>query len=153
MWALGAGGAVYAMTGDLMTAGVVAGIGGGFGGMVDRFGPRIVQRILDGYLKIEGLPTMKKLVNAMGDLPKPVVEQMKGDLIRSIATTEDEEVPVAPENIESVRYDILESGLSPMKKAKMIYALERGKPLSSRDLSAVVVGQEDFLPPIMWTKQ
>ena len=39
LWGLGTGAAVYGLTGDPTTSLIIAGLGGGFGGLIDRFGP------------------------------------------------------------------------------------------------------------------
>jgi hypothetical protein len=142
IWAFTAGGAAYAMTKDLPTALVIAGLGSQLGGSIDRFGPKITRKILDGYLKIDGLPTQKKLSAAFADLPKEVVARLKQDVIRSLAVTKDEEVAVDPSNVASMQRDITESDLSPLKKAQMLYAVQNGEPLRSKDVAAIVAGKD-----------
>jgi predicted XRE-type DNA-binding protein len=142
LWALGSGAAVYGITGDPTSALVVAGLGGGFGGLVDRFGPAMTQKILDGYLKVQGMPTVQKVEAAFAGMPKEVISQMKNDLIRSVSVADKEEVLIDPVEAESVRLDVMTSDLSAVQKAKMVKAIASGKPVQSDDLAAVMLGKK-----------
>jgi hypothetical protein len=147
LWGLGAGAAAYGITGDIGSSLVIAGMGGGFGSLVDRFGPKMTKKVLDGYLKIEGLPTVQKIEQVYSNLPKPVVNQLKDDLIRTLAVSTPEEVYLSPMQAESAKQDISRSSLSSIQKAKMLDALSKNKPLSSTDLSAVMIGKK-AAPPL-----
>jgi hypothetical protein len=146
LWGLGAGAAAYGITGDIGSSLVIAGMGGGFGSLVDRFGPKMTKKVLDGYLKIEGLPTVQKIERAYSALPKEVVNQLKEDLIRTLAISTPEEVYLSPMQAESAKQDISRSSLSSIQKAKMLDALSKNKPLSSTDLSAVMIGKKASPP-------
>jgi hypothetical protein len=147
IWALGSGAAAYGLTGDPTSSLVIAGLGGGFGGLVDRFGPRMTQKILDGYLKIEGLPTVKKIEQVYAGLPKEVIAQVKNDLIRSLAVADSEEITIEPARAQVILKDISDSDLSSVKKAQMMTAVNKGKPISSSDLSEVMMGKK-AKPPL-----
>lgn len=147
IWALGSGAAAFSLTGDLASSLVIAGLGGGFGGLVDRFGPRMTQKVLDGYLKIEGIPTIKKIEQVYAGLPKEVINQVKNDLIRSIAVTQPEEITVSPERAQSMMKDISGSDLSSVKKAQMMSAVSKGKPINSSDIAEIMMGKK-AKPPL-----
>jgi hypothetical protein len=152
VWALGAGGAVYAITGSPMAAAAVAGLGGGFGGLVDRFGPRMVQKVLDGYLKIEGLPTVQKLNRVYSDLPKPVLEQLKNDLIRSMATAPDEPLVVSEEQKAAVSQDVMVAKISSLEKSRMLLAIQNDEPVSTQALMRIAMGGQMPQAPVKWTQ-
>lgn len=146
LWALGAGAAAYGVTGDIGSSLVIAGMGGGFGSLVDRFGPRMTKRILDGYLKIEGLPTVKKIEHVYSQFPKPIMEQLKNDLVRSVAVASPEDVVIDPSQAAAISRDVTDSSLSSIKKAQMLDAIGRNKPIRSDDLAAVMTGKKAKLP-------
>jgi hypothetical protein len=147
IWALGSGAAAYSLTGDFVSALAIAGLGGGFGGLVDRFGPRMTQKVLDGYLKIEGIPTIKKIEQVYAGLPKELISQLKTDLIRSMAVTQPEEITVSPERVPSMMKDISGSDLSSVKKAQMMSAVNKGKPINSSDIAEIMMGKK-AKPPL-----
>jgi hypothetical protein len=151
MWGLGAGAAVYALTGDPTSSLVIAGLGGGFGGMVDRFGPRMTQKVLDGYLKVQGMPTVQKLEAAFAGLPTEVINQVKNDFVRSIPVVSNEQILIQPDQAESVKQDVMDSSLSSLKKAKMVKAIQGNKPVESGDLAAVMLGQKPKAPMLFET--
>jgi|694.fasta_scaffold02291_23 hypothetical protein len=149
LWGLGAGGAVYALTGDPTSSLVIAGLGGGFGGMVDRFGPAMTQKILDGYLKVQGMPTVQKIEAAFAGMPVEVINQVKNDFIRTIPAVSSEQILIQPDQVESVKKDVMDSPLSSLKKAKMMKAIQSNKPVESGDLAAVMLGQKPKAPMIL----
>lgn len=152
VWALGAGGAIYAMTGSPVAAAAVAGLGGGFGGLVDRFGPRMVQKILDGYIRIDGLPTVQKLNRIYSDLPRPVLEQLKNDLIRSMAVAPDEPVVVSEDQKAAVSQDVMTAKISTLEKSKLLVAIQNDEPVSTHALMRVAMGGPAGALPVKWTQ-
>jgi len=141
LWALGAGGAMYGITGDPTVSLAVAGLGGGFGSMVDRFGPKMTQKVLDAYLKVEGLPTVQKINKAFAGLPVEIIEQIKNDFIRTLPVATGEQVQVPPDQAASLLRDIKASDLSTIKKAEMIKEMSANGSLNSNDVAAVMIGK------------
>jgi hypothetical protein len=151
-WAIAAGTSIYAMTGSTVAAAAVAGLGGNFGALVDRFGPRMVQKVLDGYLKIEGLPTVQKLNRVYSDLPKPVLEQLKNDLIRSMATAPDEPLVVSEEQKAAVSQDVMVAKISSLEKSRMLLAIQNDEPVSTQALMRIAMGGQMPQAPVKWTQ-
>lgn len=142
LWALGTGAAMYGITGDPTTALVVAGLGGGFGSMVDRFGPVMTQKVLERYLRIRGMPTVKKINQAFGDLPKEVLKSVKDDFARSYPVAVDDEVEIEPQKMASLKLDIMNSELSSVKKAQMISSMAKTGVIKAGDLTSVMMGKK-----------
>jgi len=148
LWALGTGATMYAFTGEPISALAVAGLGGGFGSLVDRFGPRMTQRVLDGYLKIDGIPTLQKIDRAFSGLPKPLINQIKDDLIRSFSVSTPEEVPVSDVERPMYLQEIKTSrALSPLEKARATLKMERFGIIDSGIVSKIAIGEPTTITP------
>lgn len=151
LWALGAGAANFAFTGDATTSLVLAGLGGGFGSLIDRFGPQMTQKLLDRYLSIQGAPTIQKIDRAFSDIPKEIVQQLKNDFIRTYPVASDEQVPVKPNQKSQLSEDIKNSNLSSLKKAKLLYNLNKNSEIYSNDLASIMFNRKETKPkqPLM----
>lgn len=142
LWGLGTGAAVYGLTGDPTTSLIIAGLGGGFGGLIDRFGPRMTQKILDGYLKVQGMPSIQKLEAAFQGLPPEVTNFIKEDFARSYSLAAPEDVLVDSKNAPDVIQNIQSSNLSSVEKAQMINQIQKNRPVNSTQLSSVILGRK-----------
>jgi len=118
----GMGGAVGAIMGG--PVGIIA--GSIMGLMVDKYGPAMTKRMLDGVLSIKGIPTVQKIKKL--DLPNAI----KDDLVRDFRATyiagfiAGQPVDVAPEDIPRIREDVTRNEmLDPMTKAKVLAHLNR----------------------------
>jgi hypothetical protein len=141
VWALGLGGAAYGMTGDLTSSLVLAGLGGGFGSLIDRFGPKMTQKVLDAYLKIEGIPTLQKMNKAFASLPPEIATAAKRDFVRSVAVARREDIEISPAERESYINEIKANDfLSPMQKAHSTMRIYKDGVLDSVIAQKIMLG-------------
>lgn len=137
--ALGMGGAGTVMAGPI--GGMVGVV---FGGMVDRFGPRMAQGVLDGYLAIKGIPTVQKISKAMNGLNPKLKAEVLNDFRRMLVTGITQEAVEVPDAARpQMITEINASGLKPSQKAKMISELNRTGRLIDAD--RFMLGDE--MPP------
>lgn len=122
-------------------AGVGGMLGGGLGATIDKFGPTMAKKILENYSKIPGVPTIRKIENAFNDLPPQVVEELKADYIRAVATMQEGAPVYVPEGSrDQLRRDIIDSELSNTQKAKLVNGLNTSGQIDGAQLSRVLVG-------------
>lgn len=114
------------------TGGVLGGISGAnMGAVIDRYGPKIAQKILGAVSAINGVPTVRKVVNAMDSLPQNVKKDMVDSFRRTIVASEasNEAIHVPVEMRADVANEIkMNRSLSNVEKAKMLARLgKRGE--------------------------
>lgn len=124
---LGASGG-YLNTGD-----IVFGAGGGaaIGALMDKHGPKMAQKILEGVAGIQGMPTVRKISQL--SLPDQVKEELRGSFIRAYVESRDSDKPffVPQENRAEVRQQIIDlPELSAIEKAREISALNKTGEIS-----------------------
>lgn len=146
LWAIGSGATHFAFTGDPITAMMSSGLGATFGALVDRFGPKMTQAVLDRYLKIKGAPTIQKIDQVFSDLPKEITQQLKNDFIRTFPVASDEQVQVKPNEKPQLIEDIKNSNLSTLKKAKLLYNLNKKSEIYSNDLASIMFNRKENKP-------
>lgn len=144
LWALLASGVfTLGVTGDPYQAIVAAGAGAGFGGIVDKLGPTMSKKLIDGYVKMKGVPTIQKIDRAFQGVSPAVREELKADLVRALNTyRQGGSVFVSPEEREQVKLDIKSSGLSNVEKAKMVNSLNKDGALDEDDLIKMSSGAQ-----------
>lgn len=144
MWALmGLGLTTAVSTGDPITGLAVMGGAAGFGGLVDKFGPAMTKRILDGVIAIKGMPTLQKIDRAFQSVPPQVREEIKRDLIRAVNIYKQGGPVYIPETQrEQTRRDIIDSDLSNTEKAKIVDTLNRTGAVDEGALNRVMVGDQ-----------
>lgn len=142
LWALmGVFASTLGATGDLPTALIAAGAGAGFGSMVDRYGPKMTQKILDGYTKIIGMPTVQKIDQAFQGIPPEIRARLKSDLVRSVSIMRQNGPVVIPENERTnVRVDIQKSKIPNVMKAKAMNSLNTDGSVDEDILNSVISG-------------
>jgi len=142
LWSLGAGAGVYALTGDPTSSLIIAGLGGNFGALIDKFGPRMTQKILDKYIQVKGIPTLQKIDQIFKDLPTEVKNYAKQDLVRAYTIMQAEPLIIDDSNKFDIIQDIKNSNLPSTIKAKNIKNINNNKAIDSLVLSNIGIGQK-----------
>ncbi len=125
-----------------------AGAGAAFGKIMDSYGPKITKKVLDGIVFMKGIPTVQKINEAFADLPDPLREQLKSDLVRAVTignTTRAVSIP-AEQRAELARDLRTSQNLSATEKARAITEINKRGALGSDTLQKVMVGDEKAEP-------
>lgn len=148
LWGALAGAAGFAL-GDPTLGLSSAGAGAAFGKIMDSYGPKITRRVLDGMIYMKGIPTVQKINTAFADLPAPLREQLKGDLIRAVTLGNSSAlVTVSPEQKAEVAADIKNSdGLNSIEKAGAINSINKKGAVDSMLMQKVMIGEEKAPDP------
>lgn len=103
-----------------------AGFGALLGAMLDTQGGMVTKRLLDGYLAIKNIPTVKTINALFSEMPKELQDDLRNSFVRSVLSAERISTPVSPENIPQIAYQIQTSGaLSSLEKAKAAFDLQK----------------------------
>ena len=124
--ALGKGGLTGGAAGGFLGGPVGAAMGAAIGAYVDVFGPSIAKQILKGVSKIQGIPTVRKIM--LMDLPPNVKNKLISDLnavIVSSAIDSDQETVIPAEDRVTFRKEIRDSDLDEVTKTKMLNQLNK----------------------------
>lgn len=138
-----------AYAGSLATAGgLLAGpmgiaFGAAAGGLVDKFGGRIAQKVLDQVITIKGLPTVQKIRSL--ELPDAVKRELIDDLekwlvpagVRYNLEPEDDKIPLGAGVVPRIRSEVA--------KRDDLTSLERAEMISSLNESSTLVNAQKFL--------
>lgn len=136
------GGLAAMATGSMTAGAVIAAIGSGIGKTMDRFGGRVTQKILDGYLKVTGIPTVKKINAVLGDMPPSVRNYTIGEFVRQVTPIRNEVIFLQQEQIPQVISEIKDSDIDSVSKAKAIKELERFGTVQSDTIKKVMLGAQ-----------
>jgi len=102
---------------------VGAAIGSATGALIDKYGPKIARKILEGVSKIQGLPTIQKIDRALEGVSPEAKQDMINSFVRTVTTGRKENTKtfIEPHMRASLTKELhAAEGLSPSKKAKMI---------------------------------
>lgn len=148
LWAALGGGVGFAL-GDPTLGAATATAGAGFGKIMDVYGPKITRRVLDGMIYMKGIPTVQKINQAFADLPAPLRDQLKNDLIRAVSIGNSSEmVTVSPEDKAEISADIKNSeGLNSIEKANAINSINKKGAIDSMLMQKVMIGEEKAPDP------
>lgn len=125
------------------------GMGGGavLGVLTTKYGPRATRALLDGVVKMQGMPTFRK-IDQMSNLPEPMRRELKMGLLRSINTFNDYvPVRIPDDQVVFVQGDIRSSdALTPMEKARAMDQLARNEGIDQAVLRKMVVSEDRATP-------
>jgi len=101
-------------------------VGSALGASLDIYGGRVTKQILDGYLKVQGIPTVQKLNAAFAPLPKELKSEILNSFTRSVMQSEKQSVPLSEQEVAVAKMEIRNSDyLSPLEKAKATMMLDK----------------------------
>jgi hypothetical protein len=144
-----AGGLTAGATGSLTAGAVLAGLGAGVGKFMDKFGGVATQKVLDRYLQIQGMPTVKKLQGTLNDLPPAVRDFAIADFVRAVTQVKQETITVPAEQIPVVYQDIKSSDMDTVSKAKALEDLTQAGTVNSETMKKAMLG---IKPPVIPVK-
>lgn len=125
LWtALGAAGMLGS---DSMSVGGMT-TGAVIGGLIDRNGPRMTKNILRAVSRIKGIPTVRKVSNALDGLPQNVKDDLLSSFRRTVVASEasNEAIHVPVEARKDIANEIrLNRSLSALEKAKLLSRLNK----------------------------
>ena len=145
MWSILGLAAIGGVTGDAFGGGVGATSGAVLGALTTKFGPAATRKILDGYSKMRGIPTVRKINQAMSDVPPEVRKQLQTDLVRSIAIyNENSPVVINKDDKKQTLLDIDQSkGLNSVEKARAMDSLNRNGTVDSSHMKKLMTDQPE----------
>lgn len=136
---------LWTIIGAASGAGIDGGFLGGAGGaaigaLIDKHGPKMARKILEGVAAIQGLPTVKKIAEL--ELPDQVKTELKDSFIRSVVQGKQSDSPVkiGADQKDFVIKEVEASSLSPIEKAKKITRLNKTGEIEG--LRGLVMGGE-----------
>lgn len=148
LWAILGGAGGFAL-GDPTLGVATAGAGATIGKVMDSYGPKITRRVLDGILYMKGIPTVQKIEQTFADLPQPVRDQLKNDLVRAVTMGNSSQlVNVPPDQRIEIADDIKKSdGLNSIQKATAISEMNKKGVINSGLMQQIMVGDEQAPDP------
>lgn len=149
LWALVLGGVAGGVFDEGMTGGITGAI---VGGVVDRYGPAMSKKILDGVGRIKGMPTIQKIDQALQDVPPEVREQLRRDFVRGIVTGDNSGTVLVPESQRTaLKQDILNSAyVSNVDKARAVNDLNKSGQVSGALMGRLAVGDTPLTPALLY---
>jgi hypothetical protein len=117
---------VFQNIGKLFGADKSIGFASTLGASLDVFGGRVTKQLLDGYLKVQGIPTVQKLSAAFAPLPKSLKAEILSSFTRSVMQSERQSVPLSDQEVAVAKMEIRNSDhLSPLEKARATMMLDK----------------------------
>jgi hypothetical protein len=138
-------------TGGALAGGALGGPGGammgaGVGYLVKTFGAPTTKVILDGVIKVRGIPTVKKLNAALSSVPAKTREQLVNGFVRStiVGMEKDEpmDVQIPEENRAEIMEDIKGSDMDSVAKVKALQSLQKSGSIKTETIKRYMVGQK-----------
>jgi hypothetical protein len=145
LWSIIGLAAIGGVTGDSLGGGMGASAGAVLGALTTKFGPAATRKILDGYSKMRGIPTVAKISHAMANVPPEIRKQLEVDLARSVSIYNgNTPVPIAKEDRKQTLLDIDRSnGLNAIEKAKAMNSLNRGGTIDSDYMRKLITDKKE----------
>lgn len=131
--------------------GAAAGLAGPtIGATMDRYGPRVAKKLLDGVIKIQGLPAIKKINTVLAELPPQLKDDLRQDLIRSVTVaTTSGKIVIPQDQLQDIAKDIKDSDMGAVAKAQALNELHETQTLDSKTARTIMIGEEQAteMPP------
>jgi hypothetical protein len=147
-WQTLLGGASGAIGGGLATESAAGSAVGGaiVGYLVKTYGAPTTKIILDGMIKVKGVPTVKKISAALGQIPPQVKDELLTGFVRAntikLAQDPEREIQFDPELTGDLKIDVLGSDISALKKAQALDSLQKNGTMKQGILRDIMAGQE-----------
>jgi hypothetical protein len=137
--------------------GVMAGPLGGatgamLGYMVKSYGAPATKMVLDGFLKIRGMPTVQKLDQALGSVPPEVKQDLMNGFIRAnilrLDPSEPQNMTLPPEQASQVYNEIKDSDLDAVSKANALRSLSKDGSIATKTMKQYMAGMKAPRQPV-----
>ena len=135
-----------AIGGGVLGGPIGAMTGATIGYLVKSYGAPTTKLILDGMIKVRGIPTVQKLNEALSTVT-PEVRQgliqgfVRGNILRT-EPSEPEVMTIEPAQIPSVYQEIKDSKLDAMTKAKALESLAKRGTIETKTMKKYMVGAQ-----------
>lgn len=124
---------------------VMAGMATGY--LVKTLGPTVTKQILDGIIKVKGIPTVQKINQAFSEVPEGVKKDLVNGFIRAnairLSGDPEREIKFEDENLSEITKEIQSSNLSSIAKVKAINSLNKNKSIKAAVIRELMLGKED----------
>lgn len=147
-WQTMLGGVSGAVGGGLATESAAGSMVGGavVGYLVKTYGAPMTKQILDGVIKIKGIPTVKALNAALPGIPPKVRQDLITGFVRAntmrLAADPERPITIEPDMVEEVKSGVINSDLSSVMKAKALSTLSRDQTISNGIMREIMIGKE-----------
>ena len=150
--AIGAG--IYGtVTGDPVAMAVAGGLGAAAGGMMDRFGGKVAQKVLDFAINVRGWPTVQKVNQALSDLSPEVRNYVLQDVVRSASLIKNETIRISESQRQAIYQDIKTSDLDAVSKSKALEQMNKTGTVAGQTVSAIMLGKKAPKIPVVPEKR
>lgn len=147
-WQTLLGGVSGAVGGGLATESAAGSMVGGavVGYLVKTYGAPMTKQILDGVIKIKGIPTVKALNAALPGVPPKVRQDLITGFVRAntmrLAADPERPITIDPDMVDEIKTNVISSDLSSLMKAKALSTLSRDQTISNGIMREIMVGKE-----------
>lgn len=121
-------------------------VGAGVGYMVKTFGAPATKVILDGIIKVRGIPSVQKLNDALSNVTPKVRQDLINGFIRAntIGMEKDDPkvVQFQPDMVDQAAQDIKNSNLDSVTKAKAMQSLQQRGQIETSVVKRYMVGEQ-----------
>lgn len=128
-------------------------VGAGVGYLVKTFGAPATKKILDGVLSIQGMPSVQKLNQALGDIDAKTRQNLVDGFIRANVVGMEKDEPlktrVEIQAIPQVLDDLKNSQLDSVTKARALTDLQKNGQVDTVILKKYMVGDQPQSKPIV----
>lgn len=144
-------GALGFVTGGAVGAAAFGGAGAGLGKVIDAYGPKMTKKVLDGMIYMRGVPTIKKIESAFGDLPPELLSQLKADLVRAASVgLNTPTISIPQDQRQDFARDFLENeDMGSVERAKAINDINKKGIVSAQRMQKLMLGSEKPEPAQM----
>lgn len=153
-WQTLLGGASGAIGGGLATESAAGSAVGGavVGYLVKTYGAPMTKVILDGVLAVKGVPTVKKINAALGQVPNLVKADLLSGFVKAntirLAQDPERELQFDPDLANDIKVDVIGSDISSIRKAQALDSLQRNGTLKQGTLKEIMIGKEHKSEPL-----
>lgn len=121
-------------------------VGAGVGYLVKTFGAPATKVILDGMIKVRGIPSVQKLNDALSDVTPKVRQDLINGFIRAntIGMEKDDPkvVQFQPDMVDQAAQDIKSSSLDSVTKAKAMQSLQQRGQIETSVVKRYMIGEQ-----------
>ena len=120
--------------------------GAAIGALIDKKGPGMAKKILEGVSAIKGIPTIQKISKL--DIPEDAKQLLIDDFIFAMAGSDNEtSINIPPQNRMDTAAEIqMSNSLTDLEKAQMLTGLNKTGRINN--VSKLVAGEQPSVPAV-----